>query len=83
MWRFELPAHADVLYVTVSASVIVGLLCCGWCAAWHCILKRHVLLKKIFSEIFPPSGKAHMLAEARVKRQLRRRMRRQQLHGRR
>lgn len=68
----------DVMFVGVSAVVLLSTLVCGWCTAWHMVLKRSSLMGKIASELQTPTvEKRERLELARKRRQQRRAFREQ------
>lgn len=64
---------AEIVYVTGSTVVLLSLLACGWCTAWHVVLKRSPLIRKVASELQTPTmEKRERLELARKRRQQRR-----------
>lgn len=64
---------ADVAFVGVSAIVLLSCLACGWCTAWHAVLKRSTLIQKVMLEVQTPTmEKKERLELARQRRQHRR-----------
>lgn len=68
----------DLAFVGVSAVVLFSVAACGWCVAWHVVLKRSPLVQKVMLEVQTPTmEKRERLELARRRRQQRRAFREQ------
>ena len=53
--KIQMVMLLDVMFVGVSTVVLLSLLTCGWCTAWHVVLKRSPLMRKVASELQTPT----------------------------